>query len=342
MNNSYQTETAAKIHEDTVKTLSNQLATDKPIAPEPRANRFLIVISLLALYIIWGSTYLGMRIALLGFPPFLMAGVRFLFAGSFLFLILRVRGSRAPTWKQWIGATLTGTLLLAGGNAGVAFSEQWVSTGLASVGLAAVPLWTALFAGLWGRWPTRIEWFGLGLGFMGVMLLNFGNGVWANPMGAIALLLAPICWALGSAWSQHISLPAGLMSSAAQMLVGGFVIILISLIIRERTPNLAISQSLWAIAFLVVFGSLVAFSAYGYLLRHVSPALATSYAYVNPMVAVGLGVLLAGERLTTIEIVAILVTLTGVGLVSLGSRRRGRGAKAVQLRQPQENLAASE
>lgn len=342
MNNSHQTETAAKLDEETVKTLSNQLATDKPIAPEPRANRFLIIISLLALYIIWGSTYLGMRIALLGFPPFLMAGVRFLLAGSILFLILRVRGSRAPTWKQWIGATLTGTLLLAGGNAGVAFSEQWVSTGLASVGIAAVPLWTALFAGLWGRWPTRIEWFGLSLGFIGVMLLNFGNGVWANPMGAIALLLAPICWALGSAWSQHISLPAGLMSSAAQMLVGGIVTILISLIIRERTPNLAISQSLWAIAFLVVFGSLVAFSAYGYLLRHVSPALATSYAYVNPMVAVGLGVLLAGERLTTIEIVAILVTLTGVGLVSLGSRRRGRGAKAVQLRQPHENLAASE
>src|SRR6266496_3928710 len=284
MKNSYQAEPAVKILSEEI--VNNELATDKHITQEPRANRFLILISLLALYILWGSTYLAMRIALLGFPPFLMAGVRFLIAGSILFLILRVRGKRAPTRKQWIGAALIGTLLLAGGNAGVAFSEQWVSTGLASVGIAAVPLWTALFAGLWGRWPTRIEWFGLGLGFIGVILL--------------------------------------------------------SLMIKERTPDLAISQSLWAIAYLVIFGSLLAFSAYGYLLRHTRPALATSYAYVNPMVAVGLGVVLAGERLTPMEIAAILVTLTGVGLVSLGSSRRGRSAKAIRIRQPQENLASSE
>jgi drug/metabolite transporter (DMT)-like permease len=340
MQQSYQSEPAAIAQGEPVR---NELATDKDTFRGPRGSRFLILLSLLALYIIWGSTYLAMRIALLGFPPFLMAGVRFLIAGSILFLILRVRGNRAPTRKQWIGAAIIGTLLLAGGNGGVAFSEQWVSTGLASVGIAAVPLWTALFAGLWGRWPTRIEWFGLGLGFSGVLLLNFGNGVWANPMGAIALLLAPIFWALGSAWSQHISLPAGLMSSSAQMLVGGVVLILLSMVTREGTPNLTISQSLWAMAYLVVFGSLVAFSAYGYLLRHVSPALATSYAYVNPMVAVGLGVILAGEHLSTLEIVAILVTLTGVGLVSLGSsRRRGHSAKAKQIGQPQENLAASE
>ncbi len=132
------------------------------------------------------------------------------------------------------------------------------------------------------------------------------------------------------------------MSSSAQMLVGGVVLILLSLMIKERTPDLAISQSLWAIAYLVIFGSLLAFSAYGYLLRHTRPALATSYAYVNPMVAVGLGVVLAGERLTPMEIVAILVTLTGVGLVSLGSSRSGHSAKAIRIRQPQENLASSE
>jgi drug/metabolite transporter (DMT)-like permease len=142
--------------------------------------------------------------------------------------------------------------------------------------------------------------------------------MWANPLGAIALLLAAISWALGSAWSRHITLPPGLMSSAAQMLVGGGMLLVISLGLRERAPNLAVGQSLWALAYLIIFGSLVAFSAYGYLLRHLRPALATSYAYVNPMVAVGLGVLLAGERLTPIELVAIAVTLSGVGLVSLG------------------------
>src|SRR2546425_4594762 len=156
MKNSYQIESATIVHEEKV---SNELATDQHISQQPRANRFIILLSLLALYLIWGSTYLGMRIALVGFPPFLMAGIRFLLAGSILFVIMRARGMHAPTRKKWIGAALIGTLLLLGGNGGVAFSEQWVSTGLASVGIAAVPLWTALFAGLWGRWPTRVEWF---------------------------------------------------------------------------------------------------------------------------------------------------------------------------------------
>src|SRR6266849_8774997 len=304
MNNRYQTDLTL-LQPDIVSDNNNgdqAIVKSRPLAPG--GNRFLILLSLLALYFIWGATYLGMRIALLGFPPFLMAGVRFLIAGCILYPILRLRGTPAPSRAQWIGAAIIGTLLLAGGNAGVAFAEQWVATGLAAVGLAAIPLWTALFAGLWGRWPSRIEWSGLVVGFIGVIFLNLGNGIWANPLGAIALLLAAICWALGSAWSLHISLPSGLMSSAAQMLVGGAVLIILGLALKERTPNLAVSQSLWAMAFLVVFGSLLAFSAYGYLLRNVSPALATSYAYVNPMVAVGLGVLLAGEHLSAIEIVA--------------------------------------
>ena len=297
---------------------STPTRTEKPAAPA--SNRFLILLSLLALYIIWGSTYLAMNIALRGFPPFLMAAVRFLVAGVFLYTLLRLRGTPSPTRKEWLGAAVVGTLLLAGGNGGVAFAEQWVASGLAAVGLAVIPLWTALFAGLWGRWPTRLEWLGLLIGFAGVILLNVGNGVWANPIGAIALLLAPIAWALGSAWSRHIALPGGLMSSASQMLVGGAVLLVLSLSLREHAPNLAITQSLWAIGFLIVFGSLIAFSAYGYLLRHVRPALATSYAYVNPLVAVGLGVLLVGEHFTLLEGIAILITLSGVGLLSLGRK----------------------
>lgn len=339
MKNNYPTEPSTIVQES---SLSHESTMHKGTFQEPQGNRFLILLSLIALYFIWGSTYLGMRIALLGFPPFLMAAIRFLIAGGLLFLFLRLRGNPAPTRKQWLGAGVIGTLLLAGGNGGVAFAEQWVATGLAAVGIAAVPLWTALFAGLWGRWPTRIEWFGLGLGFVGVILLNLGNGVWANPLGAIALLLAPICWALGSAWSQHISLPTGLMSSSAQMLIGGVVLVVMSLGFRERTPNLAAGQALWAIAYLVVFGSLVAFSAYGYLLRHTRPALATSYAYVNPMVAVGLGVVLANERLTPLEIVAILITLTGVGLASLGNNRRGRWGRTAPTTSKQEIPTTSE
>src|SRR5438067_9091385 len=221
MKNSYQVEPATTVQE---QPLSNDLAKVKDITTS--GNPFLVLLSLFSLYIIWGGTYLAMRIGLNGFPPFLMASVRFLIAGSILYTVLRLRGAAAPTRAQWIGSAIIGILLLAGGNGGVVFSEQWVASGLASVGIAAVPLWTALFAGLWGRWPTRIEWLGLGLGFIGVMLLNLGQGVWANPLGAIALLLAPICWALGSAWSRYISLPPGMMSSATQMLVAGGVLIL--------------------------------------------------------------------------------------------------------------------
>ncbi len=283
---------------------------------ESKPNRWAVLLSLFVLYTIWGSTYLAMRIALGGFAPFWMAAIRFLIAGSILYLVLRLRGAPHPGRAQWIGAGIVGILLLAGGNGGVAFAEQWVASGLASLGIAAVPLWTALFAGLWGRWPNRLEWFGLGVGFIGVILLNAGSNMWASPAGAISLLLAPICWALGSAWSQHLKLPGGLMSSACEMLIGGAVLVVMSLGLREPLPTPTL-PSLLAIGFLVLFGSLIAFSAYGYLLSHVRPALATSYAYVNPMVAVGLGVLLDGEHITLLGLLAMLAIIAGVGLLSL-------------------------
>ncbi|HZT98735.1 MAG TPA: drug/metabolite exporter YedA [Ktedonobacteraceae bacterium] len=285
-------------------------------------GRIKIVVSLFLLYIIWGSTYLGMRIALEGFPPFVMVGLRYLTAGIILYTFLRVRGTPAPTRAQWAAAGLVGILLLGGGNGGVAFAEQWVGSGIAAVGIAAVPLWTALLIGLMGRWPTRLEWMGLGLGFLGVIFLNLEHGLWVSPIGAIALLLSPMCWALGTALSTRFTLPAGLMSSAAQMIIGGGAMLVISQVLGERMTHFPNANSLWAMGFLILFGSLIAFSAYGYLLRHVRPALATSYAYVNPVVAVGLGVWLAGEQITPIGIVAMLVILSGVGLVSLGRQKR--------------------
>ncbi len=140
-------------------------------------DRLLIILSLLSLYFLWGGTYLAMRIALQGFPPFFLAGVRQLTAGIILFLFLRLRKHESPTRKQWLAAIVVGGLLLVVGNGGVVFAEQWVSSGLAALALGAIPLWAALFSGLFGRWPTRIEWFGLGLGFLGVVLLNFENGL---------------------------------------------------------------------------------------------------------------------------------------------------------------------
>ena len=318
MKNLYQTEAIQeKLANDTTETTIEATPAKTSIA----RDRAGIILSLISLYFIWGSTYLGMRIALEGFPPFLLAGVRFLIAGGILYAILRVRGTPAPGRKQWAGAAVLGALLLAGGNGGVVFAEQWVASGLAALGIAAVPLWTVLFFGLWGRWPRRLEWLGLALGLVGMVILNLENGLRASPIGAIVLLLAPMSWGLGSAWSQHLPLPKGLMSSAAQMLTGGLLLMLMSFAFREGMPHIHTARPLWAMAFLIVFGSLIAFNAYGYLLQRVRPALATSYAYVNPLVAVGLGVALVGEHITLVGLVAMLIILSGVGLVSLVRQR---------------------
>ena len=281
-------------------------------------NRILIILSLLSLYFLWGGTYLAMRIALYGFPPFILAGVRQLTAGVILFVVLWLRKHELPTRKQWLTAIIVGGLLLVVGNGGVVFAEQWVSSGLAALALGAIPLWAALFSGLFGRWPTRMEWFGLGLGFLGLVLLNLENGMYANPLGAIVLFIAPIGWAFGSILSQHLPSPKGLMASASQMLAGGALLLLVGFGSGERMTGMPGPGPWAAMAYLIVGGSLIAFSAYGYLLSHVRPALATSYAYVNPLVAVGLGVALAGESLSLMEVLAMLTILSGVGLVSLG------------------------
>jgi drug/metabolite transporter (DMT)-like permease len=293
-----------------------------PTGSSGMRKRLLIILSLLSLYFIWGGTYLAMRIALHGFPPFILAGVRQLTAGIILFLFLRLRKHESPTRKQWLTAIVVGGLLLVVGNGGVVFAEQWVSSGLAALALGAIPLWAALFSGFFGRWPTRIEWFGLGLGFSGLVLLNLENGLHANPLGAIVLLIAPMSWALGSILSQHLPSPKGLMASASQMLAGGVMLFIVGFATGEHMTSMPGPGPLAAMAYLIIGGSLIAFSAYGYLLRHVRPALATSYAYVNPLVAVGLGVALAGEQISMIGIVAMLTILSGVGLVSLGRERR--------------------
>jgi drug/metabolite transporter (DMT)-like permease len=285
------------------------------------ADRVGIVLAILALYIIWGSTYLAMRITLESVPAFMMAGIRFTVAGIVLYSFLRLRHAPSPTRSQWLGAALVGILLIGFGNGCVSFAEQWVASGLAAVAMSTVPLWAAFFFGFLGRWPKRWEWLGLALGFVGVVLLNFEHGIWASPTGAIMLLLAPLGWALGSALSSRVSLPDGLMASAAQMLVGGVILLATSLLTGERLHSMPTWNSLAALSYLIIFGSLIAYSAYGYLLRRVRPALATSYAYVNPVVAVGLGIGLAGEHITLLGIGAMLVILAGVGLVALGRSR---------------------
>jgi drug/metabolite transporter (DMT)-like permease len=282
--------------------------------------RALIVVSLLAVYLIWGSTYLGIRIALESWPPFLMSALRFLVAGVAMYGYLRWRGVAAPTPRQWRNTVITGTLLLAAGNGLVCYAEQTVSSSLAAVAIAGMPLFAALFAGLYGRWPGPRDWLGIVVGFSGVILLNLGGEMRASPSGAIALAAAPLCWAFGSVWSRHQDMPDPLMSTAAQMLTGGAVLVLITLLLGEAWPAAPTLRATAALAYLTVFGSLVAFTAYIYLLQHVRPALATSYAYVNPPIAVALGVWLLDERFSAWEMAAMVVILAGVAII-LAARR---------------------
>ena len=281
----------------------------------PSTEKARTAAALFALYFIWGSTYLAIRLALPGFPPLMMAGLRFVMAGALLYLLLRLRGEPRPAWAQWRAAARVGTLLVAG-NALVVVAEQWVSSGVAAVAIASVPLWAVLFAGLWGRWPAKGEWIGLVVGLAGVALLQSGGELRASRAGAIVLVLSTVSWALGSMWSRRLPIPKGLMAAATEMLTGGAVVLAVALVRGERMVVLPGAQATLAFLYLVVFGSMIAYSAYAFLLANVRPAMATSYAYVNPVVAVVLGALVAGEQVGLLAVGALVLILGGVAIIA--------------------------
>jgi drug/metabolite transporter (DMT)-like permease len=301
-----------------------------PSAKLASADRGRIVASMLALYFIWGSTFLAIRFALPGFPPLMMSGLRFVCAGGIFYLVLRLRGAQRPSRVQWFAALRVGVLLVCG-NALVVVAEQWVSSGVAAVAIASVPLWSVLFAGLWGRWPAKGEWVGLAVGLAGVALLQSGGELRASPAGAVVLLLSAVTWALGSMWSRRLPIPTGLMAAATEMLTGGAVLLAVAFIRGERMAAWPGAQALGAFLYLVVFGSIVAYSAYTFLLARVRPALATNYAYVSPVVAVLLGALLAGERVTGVAVAALVLILAGVAIIAT----RGSASEPTRL-PPQE------
>jgi len=284
--------------------------------------RFLIPLALLALYVIWGSTYLGIRFALESYPPFLLAGMRFLCAGVALYGFLRLRGIAPPTPLQWRNAAFTSVFLLGLGNGLVCFAEQQVSSGIAAVAVASMPLFAALFTGMYGEWPNRHESVGLVVGFAGVIVLNLGSSLSGSRLGALALLAAAAAWAFGSAWSRRREMPPGPMNTAAQMICGSIALLGFALLSGEQLPAHPSLRSTLAIAYLAVFGSIIAFSAYLYVLKRARPALATSYAYVNPPVAVLFGVLLAGEHVGPYDLAGMAIILFGVAVITLAKRRR--------------------
>ncbi|SFK49333.1 drug/metabolite exporter YedA [Rhodanobacter glycinis] len=289
-----------------------------PLSANPRV---MVPLGLLALYVIWGSTYLGIHFALASYPPFLLAGVRFLCAGGLLFGYLRLRGVAPPSPRQWRNAAVTGILLLGLGNGLVCFAEERVSSGIAAVAVASMPLFAALFSGFYNDWPSRRESLGLAIGFAGVIVLNLGSSLSGSRLGALALLAAAAAWAFGSVWSKRQDMPSGPMNTAAQMLCGSAALLVMGFGGGERLPAHPTAHATLALAYLVVFGSLIGFSAFLYVLKHARPVLATSYAYVNPPVAVLFGLLLAGEHVGPFDLAGMAVILLGVAVITLARQK---------------------
>lgn len=280
---------------------------------------WLMIGSLFSLYIIWGSTYFAIRVGVETWPPLMMAGIRFLLAGGILFAWLMLRRQALPSLRQCLAAGAIGILLLAVGNGLVTVAEHRdVPSGIAAVMVATVPLFTLCFSMLWGMRNTWLEWSGIALGLLGIILLNTGGNLGGNPFGALLILIASISWAFGSVWSSKLNLPSGLMAGAIEMLVAGVVLIIVSALSGERLTQMPSVASTLALLYLTVFGSMIAISAYMYLLKQVRPAVATSYAYVNPVVAVLLGISFAGETLVTREWYALVIIIAAVLLVTLG------------------------
>jgi drug/metabolite transporter (DMT)-like permease len=287
------------------------------LAPAGRPS--LLVPALLACYLVWGSTYLAIRFALESFPPFFQMGTRFLTAGVLLMAWVLWRGHAMPTRAQWRNALVIGTLMLGGGMGLTASAEVFIGSGLIAAFIAVVPMLVCAWGLLFGQRPSRLEFAGMAVGLAGVLLLVRGASFGAAPVGIACIAAATLCWSLGSVLSTtRLPLAAGPAGFASEMLCGGAVLMMISLALGEKPQWPVEPRALAAWAYLVVFGSLIAFSAYLYLLAHASPALATSYAFVNPLIALFLGVLLAGEVVTRGEWLSCGVVLLGVFLIYRG------------------------
>lgn len=283
-----------------------------------------IAVALVLLYVLWGSTYLAIRFALVDYPPFLLGAIRMFVAGALMYAVLRARGTRAPTWRQWRTLWWLSIFMVLLSNGLVNLAETEVGSGLAAIAVASMPLFAGVFAMLRGRHPSRIEWVGLVIGFLGVVWLNAGSALSSSTLGLVCLIIAPIAWAWGSIWSRDQDLPEPFMAASAQMLAGSVWMLLAAGLHGERMTALPGLDATLALLWLIVAGSILGFTAYIWLLHHVRPALATSYAYVNPPIAVLFGAWLGGEHFTRHDLGAMAVILVGVVIITLAKARTAR------------------
>lgn len=292
-----------------------------PPSASAAPSAWAVAAALASVYVLWGSTYLAIRVGVEEYPPFLMGALRMVLPGVLMIAVLRWRGVALPTRAQWRTLVVLSIWMVLLSNGLVNVAEQEVSSGLAAIAVASMPLWAALFSVLRGQHPSRGEWVGLAVGFTGVLWLNAGSDLAATPKGMIALLIAPIAWAWGSIWSRGLDLPSPFMSAAGQMLCGAGWMLAASLATGERLTTMPSTDATLAVLYLAVFGSIVAFTAYVWLLKNVRPALATSYAYVNPPIAVLFGAWLLDERFTGHDLGAMGVILIGVVIIAFSKAR---------------------
>jgi drug/metabolite transporter (DMT)-like permease len=281
--------------------------------------------ALWAVYIVWGSTYLAIRVAVRTMPPFLMAGVRFVFAGALLYAWSLWRGHTVyerPTWKQWRAAAIVGGALLLGGNGAVVWAEQRIDSGIAALVVATVPLWMALMDRVF--FGQRLAWtaiLGLGLGFGGLAVLATGGHGDAHitAAGVGAVMFASFSWAAGSLYSRRAPLPSRpLVGTGMEMIAGGVLLGIAGLVLGEggKMHLSEFSAGSWfSLAYLIVFGSLVGFTAYVWLLRNARTTLVSTYAYVNPVIAVLGGWLILNEAITTRTLVGGAIIVMAVVLI---------------------------
>lgn len=289
-----------------------------------------LLASLLAVYVIWGSTYLAMSICVAELPPMLMAAARFSAAGTVLLVVALRSGAKLPPRRDWLRMLPIGTLLFVGGNGFIAIAEQDVPSSGAAVVAAMMPLWIGVLGRFFGMIATPREWASLVIGFVGVVVLMGGPSLAGAPIHVALLLCAPIAWALGSLLSRHTrdigGAHATLVGPALQMLTGGAALVVCAMLRGERWPAHASSDAYLSLLYLFAFGSVIGFTAYGWLLRNARPVVATSYAYVNPVLAVLLGALLHGEPLGWTTVVANVLIVTAV-ILALRKPRTGAATR---------------
>jgi drug/metabolite transporter (DMT)-like permease len=300
----------------------------------------LVLGCLAATWLVWGSTYLVIRFALLGFAPYFLMATRFLFAGALLLVWQLARGAAPPPLRQWAHALLIGTLMLGGGMGGVAYAEQTIGSGLVVAFIAVIPLLLVLINLAFGVRPRRMEFLAVLVGLGGVLMLTQGAGIRASPAGLAAITIGTTGWALGSVLAQRkFPLAPGATGFATEMLCGGLALLVMSAVRGEPwhwPAQIGVWLAWW---YLVVFGSLIAFSAYMLLLARTTASVAASYSLVNPLVALCLGVTLGRETVSPWEWLAAGVVMIGVVLLFSGRQRanaidgRNQRVEGVQQRQ---------